>query len=329
MKLLILDSHREASLQLAKTLGAEGHPTEVVHDQTSALTYLLNNFDIQAAMIDLPFISDATSPLLFQLRSQRNSSSLKLIVMMEQNALDSWKQAHQCGADDFLIKPVLLSDIKTKLGLSRMPNEGVVSQDSPQSVLPEFRPESAAHPIVPPPRSQTSDPSQKLGEMITPSIHPSTFQYYFGLDVELLDYQAKMGHFKKMVLDTIFACPRCSAIPTVRLGCQCCGSGRVKSSRLIHHFACAHIGSLDDFEQDGTLICPKCRITDLVVGSDFEYMTGPSECPDCHWSGQELELICHCLGCSFRFPLNQAQLKDVVGYYVHRVDVLDQITAPQ
>ena len=98
--------------------------------------------------------------------------------------------------------------------------------------------------------------------------------------------------------------------------------------RLIHHFACAHVGPICDFETSEGLVCPKCRRRRLVVGSDFEYQAGASRCLDCHWSGSELEQVGQCLRCAFRFAGRQAQSLEMIGYHVHRLDPLAFIAAP-
>ena len=62
------------------------------------------------------------------------------------------------------------------------------------------------------------------------------------------------------------------------------GSVKVTNERLIHHFACAHVAPVSDFEKGGELVCPKCRMRRMIVASDFEYANGPYRCADCHRS---------------------------------------------
>ncbi len=139
---------------------------------------------------------------------------------------------------------------------------------------------------------------------------------------QVYDNWADSGVLQKTLLDHVMVCPKCAAIPTVRNACRKCGSGRVANDRLIHHFACAHIGYVSDFEQDGAIICPKCRTRDLIVGAYYEHLSGPYRWLDCDWSDTDLELVGSCLQCEFRFPMNQAMEEDLVGYHVHRLDAL-------
>ena len=78
----------------------------------------------------------------------------------------------------------------------------------------------------------------------------------------------------KIVLDKILVCPCCEGVPTFRQGCGCCGSAMTAPDVLIHHYACAHIASEAQFRKGDDLVCPKCRQTNLVAGSDFEAVAG-------------------------------------------------------
>ena len=47
---------------------------------------------------------------------------------------------------------------------------------------------------------------------------------------------------------------------------------------MIHHFACAHVGPLREFEGAEGLTCPKCLTKKLVVGADYEFLDGVHLC---------------------------------------------------
>jgi hypothetical protein len=153
-------------------------------------------------------------------------------------------------------------------------------------------------------------------------LNPQTMTLESGLRSEtLLAWQA-LGVLQSTTYDRVSVCPDCGALPTIRNGCKKCGSARVDYQRLIHHYACAHVGFDTEFEDRGSLTCRKCRAHSLVVGADFEYLTGPYICLDCKWSDTTLELFCNCLRCGFRFPTHQAQEQEVIGYSVARLDSL-------
>jgi hypothetical protein len=139
---------------------------------------------------------------------------------------------------------------------------------------------------------------------------------------DLLDAWCAVGVLTAILTDRVQLCPKCHALPTFRPGCRQCGSADVGNDQLIHHYACAHVGRVSDFQTPSGLICPKCRTRHLIVSSDYEYVTGPYHCRQCQWSDTELEQVAHCLRCGVRFPSHQAYLQDLRDYRVDRLDPL-------
>jgi Thaumarchaeal output domain 1 len=159
-------------------------------------------------------------------------------------------------------------------------------------------------------------------ENLAPRFDPQTMRYTSSIPPALAKNWVDLGILRPVTLDRVQVCPRCQTLPTFRHGCPTCGSGRTTSERWIHHFACAHVGRVSDFEVEDTVVCPKCRKRDLIVGADFEYQNGPHQCPACGWTGVDVEPIGHCLRCGLRFPANQAFEQELVGYHVERLDPL-------
>ncbi|MBI3410862.1 MAG: hypothetical protein HY040_21200 [Planctomycetes bacterium] len=157
---------------------------------------------------------------------------------------------------------------------------------------------------------------------LTPSFVASQLAYVLPQPAALLERWAELGVLERFTWDRVHVCPRCEGMPSFRRGCQACGSARVTQDRLIHHYACAHVGFAADFESGGELVCPKCRTRRLVVGADFEHLRGRQTCFDCHWSAPELDLVAQCLRCQLRFPCHQALELELVGYHAHRLDPL-------
>jgi Thaumarchaeal output domain 1 len=165
-------------------------------------------------------------------------------------------------------------------------------------------------------------------ENLIPTLDPQTMQFTTRFSPETLRNWVELGLLRPVVMDRVQLCPKCRSLPTFRQGCRACGSGRVVSERLIHHFACAHVAPVRDFETDGGLVCPKCRTRHLIVGADYEYSNGPYHCLACQWTDTELEQVAHCLRCGFRFPGHQALEQELVGYDANRLDVLALLAAP-
>jgi hypothetical protein len=159
-------------------------------------------------------------------------------------------------------------------------------------------------------------------ENLIPTFHAPSLQFSPGLPADMLERWEQIGVLSSYVYDRVQLCPECRGLPTFRQGCPRCGAARLTNERLIHHFACAHVGAMADFEADDELVCPKCRTRRLVVGADYEYMKGPYHCLECHWSDMELEPVGQCIRCGFRFPGYQAHVEELRAYRANQLDIL-------
>jgi hypothetical protein len=165
---------------------------------------------------------------------------------------------------------------------------------------------------------------------LMPRFQVQSLQFEYGCSEEVIARWAKTGLLKLVRRDRVQMCPRCRCLPSFRPGCVNCGSANLVNDTLIHHFACAHVGLAAEFENaTGDLICPKCRQRPLIVGTDFEYATGPYRCLDCAWSDTEREQVAECLRCSYRFPGGQAHLVELRGYRAQLLDILALLPAHQ
>ena len=150
-----------------------------------------------------------------------------------------------------------------------------------------------------------------------PALDLSQLKFVPTLPTPQAEAARQRGALTEMLLDRVWVCPQCRALPSFRPACPCCGSGGVERDRMLHHFACAFVGSTGEFQvSDEGLACPKCCTQRLLVGTDCEYLDGPWRCTDCDWNTAELEIVGHCLKCGFRFPAQQAVLEDLVGHCV-------------
>lgn len=150
----------------------------------------------------------------------------------------------------------------------------------------------------------------------------SNHQMKADLPWETLIAWEAIGVMRRTLVGRGFVCPDCDAVPLVRNGCKACGSARLTCRRLIHHFACAHVDNVQEFQQDQDIRCPKCRANALIAGTDFEYLNGPYQCLECGWSDVDFETVGHCLHCDLRFPIHQASEEDFIGFHVERLDPL-------
>lgn len=156
---------------------------------------------------------------------------------------------------------------------------------------------------------------------LTPRFDPQQLRFKTALDDLVLQEWVARGILRPQMVDRVKVCPQCEALPTFREGCPQCGSARTETSQLIHHFACAHIAPTAEFNGD-SLTCLKCQTQNLVIGADFEYLSGPRHCRECDWNDAALATIGECLGCGHRFASDQGLEKEVYEYHVDRLDPL-------
>ena len=91
---------------------------------------------------------------------------------------------------------------------------------------------------------------------------------------------------------------------------------------MIHHFACANVDFMERFDQGGEIVCPKCLGRKMIIGADYEYLEGPTQCFECGHNDLEEILIGHCMNCSNRFPFEKATSLEIIGYRVNRLEPL-------
>ena len=181
--------------------------------------------------------------------------------------------------------------------------------------------------VTAPPKPLPSAPTLLLGDWLLthdlphgikpPALDLSQLKFVPTLPAPQVEAARQRGALSEVLLDRVWVCPQCRALPSFRPACPCCGSGGVERDRMLHHFACAFVGSTGEFQvSDEGLACPKCCTQRLMVGTDCEYLDGPWRCTDCDWNTAELEIVGHCLKCGFRFPAQQAALEDLLGHCV-------------
>ena len=159
-------------------------------------------------------------------------------------------------------------------------------------------------------------------DQIFPILDRTEMKFAFPYPESVIASLCKVGAAQAMKLDAVTLCPNCHGIPTFRNGCSLCLSSNVQASKMIHHFACANVDFVENFEQDDELFCQKCRTRRLIIGSDYEYLDGPNICYDCGQANLEQIQIGHCLHCEFRFPTEAAYSMEIIGYRVNRLDLL-------
>lgn len=243
-----------------------------------------------------------------QLRSVKARDTLSIIVMLKENELARGAETLIAGASDLLIDPFEPRELRMRAGIVPAEQERRVDR---AHTMAELAPGKLAQPRT-----------------FLPEFEADTMRIGFGAMNSQVAAWKSAPKTRQIPLDRIIVCPECEAIPTFRPGCGSCGSAFVEQEVLIHHFACAHVGPESEFQSGSGLACPKCRLNDLIAGSDFEQIQGCLKCSDCDAIFAEAKTLGHCLSCQHRFAVEDGKLIDVVGYQVGVSAESALITAP-
>ena len=323
-RVVIADDDPHFCRLLNKLVGTWGYEPVVAQNGYEASQILLAEPDTSLAVFDweMPTM-DGVAACRF-MRQHRQADDLYIMMVTVKNQTNDLITALDAGASDMLGKSFHPLELKAKLAAAerqlaaRRERLKAVLQDGallkgPVCEEPIVRIAGVGQEIAPV-EHDARVPLNLPAQSMIPSLNTRSLQFAYRLDESHLQEGVQRGHLRPHLMDRALVCPRCESLPSFRHGCPCCGSGRIEQESLIHHFACANVGSVAAFETEHGMACPKCRARHLTVGADFEYQQGPLRCLDCKWSPRELELIGHCLRCEFRFPANQARVKDLIAY---------------
>ena len=239
------------------------------------------------------------------IRSNKTSEELSILIMLSEDQLASGAEALIAGANDLLIAPFEPRELRMRAK--------IVAPD-------QLRRFDESHTLA------TSGDGES--NWFAPDFDPATHRISFGDQQSRVPIWESDPGTKKIALDEIITCPECGGIPTFRHGCGACGSAFVEKEVLIHHYACAHVAPEADFRTPSGLVCPKCRLTDLVAGSDFEQTDGCYRCLDCDAISVETQLIGHCLHCQHRFAASEGKVQSIYGYQTGQQRSVAAVPAP-
>lgn len=295
-KTLIIDDEVESLRVSLSTLEDAQVPFINTATTEAAWQAFQEDSDISLVLLRLGSQNIDSLDLCQRIRSVRGRNDLSIIIILDENQLSKGAEALIAGASDLLIAPFEPRELRMRGNIVPPDQERRVDQ---AHTVAELSPELASEP-----------------QLFLPSFEPATLKVGFGkLNGRVEQWKAD-ADTKQVTVDRIIVCPECEAIPTFRPGCGACGSAFVEQEILIHHFACAHVGLETEFRGDSGLVCPKCRLTDLIAGSDFEQIMGCLRCSDCEAIMAEPKSLGHCLSCQNRFLAEDGKLVDVVGYQV-------------
>ena len=309
MKTLVVDYDTESLKTILATLDDAKIPSVVTDSNAAAWDAFQADPTISLVLLRGSSCDKIrASEFCKQLRSVQARDTLSIIVMLKQNELARGAEALIAGASDLLIDPFEPRELRMRASIVPAEQERRVDR---AHTIDDLAPGQLAQP-----------------KTILPEFESDTMKIGFGeMNSQVARWQLD-PQTKKIPVDRIMVCPECESIPTFRPGCGSCGSAFVEQEVLIHHFACAHVGPESEFQNGSNLACPKCRLTDLIAGSDFEQIKGCLKCSDCDAIFAETKTLGHCLSCQHRFSAEDAKLIDIIGYQVGTSPESALITAP-
>lgn len=329
---LIVDDDLRTVAQVTETLKDAG--CDVIPVATDAEAWCKLRLDPSIGLVVLRFRTPAIDgcSLCRRIREVRSREQLSVLIVVPEDQLELAGEALSAGANDILIAPFEARELRLKANLSPATHgrridrahtadstleavaqsDAAVTQDRLVTHLPNMRIDTAERSCD----SQEPAGYQQGSTLIAPVFDPVTLRFIHPIGAEQARAWDLDEKVTKIALDEVMVCPDCGSLPTFRMGCSQCGSAGSEHESLIHHYACAHIGPESDFRRGQELICPKCRLTQMVIGADFEVVSGGCRCVDCGAVSSEQELIGHCLSCQYRFPARDAAVESLTGYSV-------------
>ena len=252
-----------------------------------------------------------------RIREVRSEDQLSILLIVGEDQLEHATNALEAGATDVLIDPFEARELRMRMNILPCSDRRRVDE-AHSTCVPETN-----EPPVPLTYPKIAGQPAQIPNLVMPKFDPQSQRFTYGATEDQIAAWKNDETVSKVALDQVLVCPCCACLPTFRQGCGNCGSAWTQPESLIHHYACAHIGPESDFRKGNDLLCPKCRQTGLVVGSDFETATGGYLCADCGARTSQPELIGHCLSCQHRFPATEAVSLELTGFHVHRVQEVE------
>jgi DNA-binding response OmpR family regulator len=294
-KALIVDENASTIDLIVDTLNDAEMPYSVAKTVPEARTAMAAN-DISVVILR-GFGKDIRgADLCREIRQTKSATDVSVLIILTEDQLVSAAEALIAGANDLLLEPFEPRELRMRANIVPLDQRRRV--DEPHTIA-----------------NQSADSSTQAGFFI-PEFNGHTKKFSFGKFAGRESEWELDPNTIKVSLDKMIVCPCCESVPTFRPGCGACGSAWVEQEVLLHHYACAHVGPESEFRGPSGLVCPKCRLTDLVAGSDFEQTSGCNRCTDCDAIFTEAKMIGHCLNCEHRFVASDGRVTEVYGYQV-------------
>jgi DNA-binding response OmpR family regulator len=115
MRALIADDDPVAAMAVSRTMSNWGFETAVVHDGLAAWKYLTSSDSASLAIVDWEMPGLEGPELCRRVRLDAERAHLYLILLTARNTPTDLIAGLEAGADDYLIKPVDLNELKARV----------------------------------------------------------------------------------------------------------------------------------------------------------------------------------------------------------------------
>ncbi len=281
-RVLIADKDPTTIQTIVDTLVDADRPYVIAATTAEAQQVIESCPDITLALLRCESDGIDGRELCRQIRRTKSLAQLTVMAILREEQLELGTDILTAGANHLLLDPFEPRELRMRANIV------------PSDQLRRF---DTAH---------TVEASAEEPRMFYPTLDPASHRFSFGRYEGRRESWETDDAVTKVLLDRIIVCPECEAIPTFRPGCGACGGPWVEEHALIHHDACAQVGSESEVEQT----------------------IGGLQCSDCQAIFTEQKMIAHCLGCQHRFAAKDGIIKEVYGYQVGRSSQSASISAP-
>lgn len=163
--------------------------------------------------------------------------------------------------------------------------------------------------------SKTLVPEESEGKVAYPDI----LRLIPGVDsAEFLDRLAAQGILKKEKYVTEILCPSCgSSSLRDRYTCVFCHGDNIETGEMIEHYACGNTDLEINFQQEGKLICTKCRRELKIIGTDYRRVGKVFKCDDCGKESSIPRIAHSCQNCGTVSTWEQTRLLRLYKYRIN------------
>jgi predicted amidophosphoribosyltransferase len=138
--------------------------------------------------------------------------------------------------------------------------------------------------------------------------------------LRVLDKGVDKGFLTKEFKEKVYLCYNCyNSFLLNREVCPNCNSSHLSSEDLVHHFPCAYVGPVSDYESEDRpdqMICPKCEKSLKHIGVDYDKPSLIYFCRNCSDTFQDVMIKSRCTNCS-----SDMEIENLSGHSIYQYEL--------